>query len=406
MNPPNLSDSNNGPGELPLASSRSGAPRAVQHAQARIIQLIHEDGLVPGAMLPGYQELARRCDVATATVQRAIAELAKQGIVRSESRRGTFLARTVDPAIDGVALMASGHLTSNAATAKLAKILTVGVVAFIPADDPEYLEQNWAHAIVDGVERAAAFEPLVTVRFINLWRRDEPPLTADYALQILAEANADGQIVIPHSITLPGDQFPAASTVLVTDDGQARPVSQVYYDSKVAGYQAASHLMEFGYRRILFASPFDGDWVRERLEGVRQAVSDSRNKASLEIFIGDMAMAGCDQTRDAHQMAVSGALKDVRGVAIVACNDAVAYGIAQAMTESGLEYGRDFGLMGFDDRPLSREMGITSLRPPLEEMGREALRLLLQSLRTQSVAGHLRLASSLARRASTRAAGN
>ena len=394
---------------LEPAKARVSGQRAVQHAESEIVRLIQEDGMAPGTMLPGYQDLAQRCGVAPATVQRAIAELATRGIVRSVSRKGTFVAKTLDPLLQRRPHHVSARFQSGVpfGQAKPAKILTIAVLAFIPSDNREFRDQSWAHWIVDGIERAAAADARVMIQLINSWRSATLNLTDEEALDRLTEAQADGQIFIQPDESLlraaRDRHLAASSTVVIADGFNERPITQVYYDSTVAGYQAAAHLIDFGYRRLLFASPFNDAWVQERLAGARRAIADAPHKVTLETLIVEEVPTPLHQFEAGLKLAPSILTGNLQGMAIIAANDGVAHGIARAAIDAGLELGRDFGLIGFDDRPTSRELGITSLRPPLEEMGREALRLLRNSIQTQSVTGHLRLASTLTPRPSTRA---
>jgi len=76
-------------------------------------QLIAEQGLVPGDMLPSYTELAGRAGVSLITVRRALDELERAGRVRRHQGLGTFVARpriVTEPARTGslLATLAAG----------------------------------------------------------------------------------------------------------------------------------------------------------------------------------------------------------------------------------------------------------------------------------------------------------
>jgi DNA-binding GntR family transcriptional regulator len=60
---------------------------------AYVEDLVAEQGLAPGDMLPTYAELAASTGVSLITVRRALDELEKAGRVRRHQGRGTFLAR-------------------------------------------------------------------------------------------------------------------------------------------------------------------------------------------------------------------------------------------------------------------------------------------------------------------------
>src|SRR5207244_12510937 len=65
---------------------------------------------------------------------------------------------------------------------------------------------------------------------------------------------------------------------------------------------------------------------------------------------------------------------------LIAPNDNTAYAVLRAATELGKTVGTDYGLVGFDDDFRSSYAGLTTVRPPVEAMGEEAGRLLLQAL--------------------------
>jgi LacI family transcriptional regulator len=86
---------------------------------------------------------------------------------------------------------------------------------------------------------------------------------------------------------------------------------------------------------------------------------------------------------------------------VIAVNDHTAYGVLRAATEAGLTPGRDFGLIGFDDAPQSRVVGLTSVRPPLDALGEEAGHLVARALAGDASALQVGLRSLLVPRAST-----
>ncbi len=96
-----------------------------------------------------------------------------------------------------------------------------------------------------------------------------------------------------------------------------------------------------------------------------------------------------------------GPLSSERFSGILAANDVTAIGVLQAARAAGQEAGKDFALIGFDDLPAACIGGLTSVRPPLEEMGEEAGRLLLRRLQGDYTSLQVRLRSLVVPRAST-----
>jgi LacI family transcriptional regulator len=161
-------------------------------------------------------------------------------------------------------------------------------------------------------------------------------------------------------------------------------------------------LLQRGYRNISFFDPFLEDYGR--IGGVRDALREqgielcdpqlSKKRATI-VPIGDL------QENFAYRAAWSFLEHRRDSWGVVAANDHAGHGLFRAAVEAGLKPGRDFGLIGFDDFSQSRLLGMTSMRPPLEEMGEEAARLLIQSLEGKRTMTEVWLRSQLKQREST-----
>ena len=102
----------------------------------------------------------------------------------------------------------------------------------------------------------------------------------------------------------------------------------------------------------------------------------------------------------------AGALLDRadRPTALVGFNDKVAVGALRAAAERGLRVPADVSVAGFDDIDLAQATRptLTTVRQPLDEMGRMAVRLLVRLLDGHRVdALHIELATELVVRDST-----
>jgi len=70
---------------------------------------------------------------------------------------------------------------------------------------------------------------------------------------------------------------------------------------------------------------------------------------------------------------------------IIAHNDAMAFGALTALREKGLEVPRDVALVGFDDAPGARQVGLTTIQVPMREMGEAAARVALGKITGMNV---------------------
>jgi LacI family transcriptional regulator len=163
---------------------------------------------------------------------------------------------------------------------------------------------------------------------------------------------------------------------------------------------ATEHLLELGHRRIAIVEGREG-WVatEDRANGYRAALAgagvlpSSSLVESGEFEIDGGYRAGC-RLLD----------RDERPTAIFALNDNMAIGVLRAAVERGLEVPRDLSVVGFDDSGLAEVVtpGLTTVRQPLEEMGRMAVSLLSRLVDGQRVETlRIELATRLVVRGST-----
>jgi len=77
------------------------------------------------------------------------------------------------------------------------------------------------------------------------------------------------------------------------------------------------------------------------------------------------------------------ALFAAKPTAIFASNDEMAVGVIDAAIAAGISVPRDISVVGFDDNAVARTVRprLTSVRQPLEEMGEEACKLLVERIR-------------------------
>jgi LacI family transcriptional regulator len=90
--------------------------------------------------------------------------------------------------------------------------------------------------------------------------------------------------------------------------------------------------------------------------------------------------------------------------AIFASNDVMAMGAMDAVRNRGLSIPDDISILGFDDIPQAESVrpALTTVRQPLEQMGRVATQMLLDKLKTsEKIANRIELPTELIVRSST-----
>jgi DNA-binding LacI/PurR family transcriptional regulator len=166
------------------------------------------------------------------------------------------------------------------------------------------------------------------------------------------------------------------------------------------GLTATRHLIELGHTRIaVIAGPASIWSSRARLDGYRAAMLAAGLAVDERLVCRDAFLVAGGR-RQATQL-----LDLARPpTAIVAGNDAQAFGVLQALTERGLRAPDDVSVVGFDDVPVATwsAPALTTIRQPLAAMAATAFRMLRASGDdTAAQAHHVELATSLVVRDST-----
>jgi len=157
---------------------------------------------------------------------------------------------------------------------------------------------------------------------------------------------------------------------------------------------AVDHLIALGHRHIgAITGPRELASMEDRFAGYCAALAAAG-------VLPDPALVHRGNLDVPSGLAAARALLDLpeRPTAIFAFNDNMAIGALQAAREIGLEVPRDLSVVGFDALDASRIVTptLTTIRQPLEEMGRLAVRLLLSVMEGQrSEAMRVELATAL-----------
>src|SRR5947209_7135235 len=156
-------------------------------------------------------------------------------------------------------------------------------------------------------------------------------------------------------------------------------------DNRGGARTATELLLERGCRRIAtITGPPDMVVGQDRLAGYRDALHEVGITAPHQLIAnGDFTLTG---GHDAMQRLLSVA-DDVDGV--FAASDLMAIGAIQAIEASGRRVPHDVAVIGFDDIPAAQisQPALTTIRQPIEELGRQMARMLLDRLdgRTPSI---------------------
>lgn len=150
------------------------------------------------------------------------------------------------------------------------------------------------------------------------------------------------------------------------------PIVRVEYDNEQGAFAITDHLLSAGHTRILYlGGPTKLSTTVSRVRGFERAHT-ARGLAADPTLIRTGAFGRTWGYR--HMLDVLDDGLDFTGV--FCANDIVAAGAYQAIKERGLRIPHDLSVVGYDDVPVAAELdpGLTTVRVPLEAMGREAVR--------------------------------
>jgi LacI family transcriptional regulator len=160
------------------------------------------------------------------------------------------------------------------------------------------------------------------------------------------------------------------------------------------------HLVDLGHRRVgVLAGPHNWLASDARLAGHTSALADVG-------VLPDPALVRSGQADAGFGYHAAGELLNLpqRPTALVGFNDKVAVGALAAAARQGLRVPEDLSIVGFDDIDLAQATRplLTTMRQPLQEMGRLAVSLLIRLMERQRLdALHVELATELIVRDST-----
>lgn len=166
--------------------------------------------------------------------------------------------------------------------------------------------------------------------------------------------------------------------VLIDEDIPGVVADRVFVDNVAGAKTAVTHLVEAGHQRIFHVGgPKSLLSTQERLSGWRLALKEHGLNAE-----DDSCLYG-DYTLEFGRSVAERILNhSSRSTAIFTGSDIVAIGIMDEFRKLGIQVPRDMSIVGFDGMRLGRLMtpSLTSVRQPIDEMGKCAARMLLDRI--------------------------
>ena len=328
-------------------------------------------------------EVAQVAGVSRATVSR---------VVNGNPRVSADVRRTVERAVAQL-----GYVPNPAARSLVTRrTQSVGLVIAEPAG--RLFEDPFFPRLLRGVGAALSSRELQLVLLMP-----QTPPEESRVERYLTAGHVDGALLV----SLHGnDPLPAAvagrgiPVVVGGRPPRGAGVSYVDVDNVQGARSAVEHLLETGRRAIAtIGGPPDMSAGLDRLAGYRQALdaAGATRDPNLEA-VGDFSQQGGAEA----MRRILAARPDID--AVFAASDLMAAGAIGVLRAAGRRVPQDVAVVGFDDSPVAEttDPPLTSVRQPIEEMGAEMVRLLLEhTAHPGSVPRKVILATQLVRRRSS-----
>jgi len=294
------------------------------------------------------RDVARRAQMSVATVSRALNGFENV----SEQARERIAAAVAE----------LGYVPhAGARSLSLARNNAIGVV--LPDLHGEFFSE-----IVRGMDREASRHGYLLL-LSTLHAGGEQATNAMRAMR----GRVDGLIVMaPH---LGADELSAAlptglPSILINTRAGAGQHPSIHLDNAAGVRAVVEHLASLGRKRLIhIAGPADNIDAQEREAAFREAVA--AHGLEGRIVGGDFEM-------ESGEAAIRRLLAEaIEFDAVFAANDNMAIGTLEALRAAGKRVPEEVAVVGFDDIPLARHMGITTVRVRIAELGERALQRLV-----------------------------
>lgn len=192
-------------------------------------------------------------------------------------------------------------------------------------------------------------------------------------LEMLQMKQLDGLIVC--SKALPWETIEAyagCGPIVACDDAGDRPIASVYIDHYACFRDGMRYLIDKGHRRIGFCLSRQDSHSGQRRRQAYEHILNELGEPLQEDWLFYQCVHMEDGARVVHRLLEL----EERPTALLVAGDTVAAGILAEAERYGLRVPDDLAVMGLDNQPIARVLGITTIDNQLSEMGGIAFRLL------------------------------
>ncbi|RAJ43225.1 LacI family transcriptional regulator [Kitasatospora sp. SolWspMP-SS2h] len=324
------------------------------------------DALHPGAggratARPTLEEVAALAGVGRGTVSR---------VINGSPRVSAKAREAVQTAIAEL-----GYVPNRAART-LVTSRTDSIALVVPEAETRLFSEPYFSDIISGVSAELAETDMQLLLILVRNQRERDRLSA-----YLTAQRVDGVLVVSvhRDDPLPGLlESLEIPSVLAGRRSDLEPLSYVHADNAGGARMAVRHLLRRGCTRVAtLTGPLDMEVAQARLGGYRRALEEAGHAYDEEL------VGLADFTEEGGRVAMRELLDRKPELDGVFCaSDVMAAGAMQVLRAAGRRIPDDVAVIGFDDSIVARHTDppMTSVRQPIEEMGRTMARLLLDEI--------------------------
>ncbi|AIE87936.1 LacI family DNA-binding transcriptional regulator [Fimbriimonas ginsengisoli] len=331
--------------------------------------------LSPGDVLPTRADLAKQYDVARATVDKALAELSRRGLIESGSGRRTLV------------------LGKSAARDVVS---TIGVLWNWP-EDQERQGGDYLDLLFRGIREACA-EYMLEVHF-----RSAPLHTWT---ELVQGKGAQGLLVVrpdyADATIIEGIHAAGVPVVLVPGVLDESPVPSISSNNASGAEAAVEHLYELGHRDIGFVGLTAT--VPDHFERLK-AFLETTGRRGIAVRPEWICLAHERNPALFRERLGQWLRPDHYPTAVVSCDFMMTLAVLGRLRDLGLSVPEQISVVTFDDPPAAGQMhpSLTAVAQPIPLLGYRAIQRLREIVSGQEVPHIDRLATHLVVRESTAA---
>ncbi|MEU6371433.1 LacI family DNA-binding transcriptional regulator [Streptomyces sp. NPDC046931] len=310
---------------------------------------------------PTLEEVAARAGVGRGTVSR---------VINGSPRVSDATRAAVEAAVAEL-----GYVPNTAARA-LAANRTDAIALVVPEPETRFFAEPYFSDMLRGVGAELSDTEMQLLLIFAGNDRERRRLA-----QYLAAHRVDGVLLVSVHADDPLPDLLAQLEIPAVISGprsEREALPSVDSDNYGGGRSAVEHLIARGRSQIAtITGRLDVYGAQRRVDGYRDALRGAGRAVDESLIVPG------DFTEEGGRRAMTELLARRPGLdAVFAESDVMAAGARQVLREAGRRIPDDVALVGFDDSAIARHMDppLTSVRQPIEEMGRAMTDLLLEEI--------------------------